>query len=297
MENQFILILKKSDEEKLRWFQNKKFNEKTKKILRENNSNYVLGLHKGATSEKTWSKIKKDDKIYVTIQNEIFRISGNVVKKSKNLNYGKIFYPNEIDKKQINYFLFFKKLENENIAYSELVKTYSEKTIFNEKGIYKIKKEFYNKKSKKERSKQNIAKKLPFEKTIGKAKKSRRFIDSYIRNKNVKPLKALYNDKCQIVECNFTLEYVNRKKEKAFYSEVHHYNPLKNEGDDDWNNMIVLCPNHHAEFDFRIKFIDEDMNKIIYHDGKETGETIKFHKEHRFDKKNIEVNLEKYNEI
>ena len=72
MENQFILILKKSDEEKLRWFQNKKFNEKTKKILRENNSNYVLGLHKGATSEKTWSKIKKDDKIYVTIQNEIF---------------------------------------------------------------------------------------------------------------------------------------------------------------------------------------------------------------------------------
>ena len=77
------------------------------------------------------------------------------------------------------------------------------------------------KKSKKERSKQNIAKKLPFEKTIGKAKKSRRFIDSYIRNKNVKPLKALYNDKCQIVECNFTLEYVNRKKEKAFYSHLH----------------------------------------------------------------------------
>ena len=55
------------------------------------------------------------------------------------------------------------------------------------------------------------------------------------------------------------------------YSEVHHYWPLEEGGDDDPGNMIVMCPNHHAEFDFRIKFINYDMITIINQDGKETG--------------------------
>ena len=56
--------------------------------------------------------------------------------------------------------------------------------------------------------------------------------------------------------------------------------------------MIVLCPNHHAEFDFKVKFIDHDGKTIIDRKGKETGETIKFHKNHKLNAKNIERLLE-----
>ena len=52
--------------------------------------------------------------------------------------------------------------------------------------------------------------------------------------------------------------------------------------------MIVLCPNHHAEFDFKVKLIDYDGKTIIDQQGKETGETIKFRKHHKLDIKNIE---------
>ena len=297
MENQFFVIIEDKNRKEFHDFTKHKFTDDSEKILKRYDCKYALGFHK-ALAKGIWNKIKKNDKIYITLKDEQFKLSGIISKKIKKEEFGGIFYPNAINKKQINYFLFFKKLEKENISYSELVRNYSEKTIYNEKGIHKVKKEFYLEKIKKKKSKQSVPKKLPFEKTIGKAKKNRRYIESYVRNKNVKPLKALYNDKCQITECNFTLEYVNEKDgRKVSYSEAHHYNPLKNEGNDDWNNMIILCPNHHAEFDFRIKFIDSDMITIINQDGKETDETIEFHKDHKFDKKNIENNLEKYNEV
>ena len=99
-------------------------------------------------------------------------------------------------------------------------------------------------------------------------------------------LKKLYNNKCQIQQCNFELNYEKEGKIKQF-SHVHHYNQLAKSLIDSLDNMIVLCPNHHAEFDFKVKLIDYDGMTIINEKGKQTGETLKFHKGHKLDIKNI----------
>ena len=57
MTNEFVLILKKSDEGKFRRFKNKDFNQLTENILIKNSSNYVLGLHDGAVKDKIWKRL------------------------------------------------------------------------------------------------------------------------------------------------------------------------------------------------------------------------------------------------
>ncbi|MFD2613172.1 HNH endonuclease [Paenibacillus gansuensis] len=61
----------------------------------------------------------------------------------------------------------------------------------------------------------------------------------------VNHLKQLYEDTCQV--CGERLELGNNQ----FMSEVHHIRPLGglHQGADVVENMIVLCPNHHAMFD------------------------------------------------
>ena len=110
MANQFLLIIKKQDEDKFRLFKNGKYNKATNEILKKNGNKYVWGIHKGIINNSIWSKIRKNDKIYLTVEKENFKISGIVSKKIKNLKFGESIYPAAIDKKQINYFLFFEKL-------------------------------------------------------------------------------------------------------------------------------------------------------------------------------------------
>ena len=138
MPNQFLLIIKKTDEGKFSWFKNRRYNKQTSEILKKNDSKYVWGLHKGTISDKIWNKIKKNDKIYLTIEEENFRISGNVSKKRKNTKYGEIIYPNAIDKKQINFFLFFEKLDICNISYHELINESITPKRFHQ-GIFEVK--------------------------------------------------------------------------------------------------------------------------------------------------------------
>lgn len=96
-----------------------------------------------------------------------------------------------------------------------------------------------------------------------------------------KKLKKIYQNKCQI--CNYSFpDYV-----KTGYSEVHHIWPMADDGDDDFDNMLVLCPNHHTEFDYKlIQFDSEKQNKITNLKGVEIG-TISFKKEHTIAQKNI----------
>ncbi|MFC7129247.1 HNH endonuclease [Haloferax chudinovii] len=61
----------------------------------------------------------------------------------------------------------------------------------------------------------------------------------------VNELKGLYDDKCQV--CGTTL----LRNDGTRYSEVHHIVPLgePHSGPDKRSNMLVLCPNHHTDFD------------------------------------------------
>ena len=74
----------------------------------------------------------------------------------------------------------------------------------------------------------------------------------------VKKLKKYYSDKCQV--CLNQIEI----KPKKYYSEVHHLRPLgKDNGEDNLKNMIVVCPNHHKEFDYCVIRISLDGKNII----------------------------------
>jgi predicted restriction endonuclease len=61
-------------------------------------------------------------------------------------------------------------------------------------------------------------------------------------------LKALYDYKCQV--CGLRIE----PSSGSYYIEVHHVKPLGGgqSGLDTHANRLVLCPNHHAMFDFGI---------------------------------------------
>jgi len=99
--------------------------------------------------------------------------------------------------------------------------------------------------------------------------------------KKVRDLKLHYLDKCQI--CKYCLILENGKR----HSEVHHLRPIGNElGNDDFDNMIVVCPNHHKAFDFSVLRLDMSGSKVIDLDEKEIVK-IKFKNNHKLSKENI----------
>ena len=103
-------------------------------------------------------------------------------------------------------------------------------------------------------------------------------------------LKKVYNNKCQI--CNYSFpDYV-----ESGYSEVHHVWPMADNGDDDFDNMLVLCPNHHTEFDYGVIQFSQNTQKIEDIKGKIIG-TVSFKKGHKLNKKNIEFHNERVRKI
>jgi TPR repeat protein len=75
----------------------------------------------------------------------------------------------------------------------------------------------------------------------------------------VQYLKGLYKDTCQV--CGGKIDIGFGKG----VSEVHHIRPLgRHNGPDNIENMIVLCPNHHAMFDRGAITIDL-INEIVQH--------------------------------
>lgn len=62
-------------------------------------------------------------------------------------------------------------------------------------------------------------------------------------NSNIAKIKILREFKCQI--CGKTII----KKDGSKYVEAAHIKPKSKGGKELWNNIILLCPNHHKEFD------------------------------------------------
>lgn len=70
----------------------------------------------------------------------------------------------------------------------------------------------------------------------------------------VTELKSLYDHTCQL--CGYRLQ----RGVDAGYAEVHHIKPLgsPHNGPDIPENMLVLCPNHHADFDNGMLTVDPE---------------------------------------
>lgn len=108
--------------------------------------------------------------------------------------------------------------------------------------------------------------------------KTKSEITRYIRDTDQsRRLKQEYSDKCQV--CGTRL----RKGDGESYSEVHHLVPLNKKGIDTRSNMLVLCPNDHARFDYRNMGVDLDCKIVVqWKDARLTrvGE-LRFIEDHR----------------
>lgn len=119
----------------------------------------------------------------------------------------------------------------------------------------------------------------PPEKTTG-------VMTRFARNaEKTRRIRNMYRDKWQV--CGITIDVPGGGR----YSEVHHLHPLKECGDDNYSNMLVLCPNHHVEFDYRAIGISEDGTTIIDRLGKEIGKLTTV-TGHSIDAKNIMYHVE-----
>jgi len=85
-------------------------------------------------------------------------------------------------------------------------------------------------------------------------------VSRIIRNTTIiKELKTKYKNKCQI--CGKQIKLPNG----SFYSEGHHLKKLGGtyKGPDIPSNIIIVCPNHHTEFDYGSIAIDPKTHLIV----------------------------------
>ena len=75
----------------------------------------------------------------------------------------------------------------------------------------------------------------------------------------VKALKSSCEFKCQFPGCNVQIS----KREGGFYIEVAHIKPISRGGRSVIGNLLVLCPNHHKEFDYGNLEIIEQTEALI----------------------------------
>lgn len=79
-------------------------------------------------------------------------------------------------------------------------------------------------------------------------------------NKTIAQLKFIRGFKCQI--CNTGI----LTKKKTLYVEAAHIKAKRHSGSETLDNILILCPNHHKEFDFGEKRIIEHTKEIFRFD-------------------------------
>ena len=281
MTNQFVILVDKRNSEKFRQFRNGQFNASIKEFLNKHDSNFIWGFHKSQISNQKWIEIKKNDDVFFTLSKDNFEIAGQVKKKIINKQLGQAILSDDLHSQEITHFVLFDKLYSIDLLFHNTMSKTKTSTIFS--GIYKLEKNIaINHISEIQQiTKPSIEQGVK----TGPAQKEIFEIMRFIRDSaKVTKLKELYQNKCQI--CDYTFEYADDK----FYSEVHHYNPLNANADDDFDNMIVVCPNHHAEFDYNLIVIDIDGKSILDKNGNKIA-TIRFHKDHQLNIKSIQSQL------
>jgi hypothetical protein len=110
----------------------------------------------------------------------------------------------------------------------------------------------------------------------------------YIRDtKLARTLKASYENKCQI--CGAQISTAGQGP----YSEAHHIQPLNQDGPDVRENLVVLCPNHHAEFDYGGLAVEPGTHKVIHSDKSNYFHNKAIHVNHHLDDVYLTFHLER----
>lgn len=75
----------------------------------------------------------------------------------------------------------------------------------------------------------------------------------------IKALKELCGYRCQFPGCGTRIQ----KRDGGFYIEVAHVQPVSRGGQSVIGNLLVLCPNHHKEFDYgNLKIFEQTVDRI-----------------------------------
>lgn len=69
-----------------------------------------------------------------------------------------------------------------------------------------------------------------------------------------KEIISLYNGKCAICGWRATDKIITTPKgiQYAYGNEIHHITPVREGGESNYSNLILLCPNHHKQADLGI---------------------------------------------
>lgn len=96
----------------------------------------------------------------------------------------------------------------------------------------------------------------------------------------VRALKRRYGFACQV--CGER----RRRRPDEGYAEGHHVRPLgrPHEGSDAEGNLLVLCPNHHADFDYGTIAVDPESYAVAHaYDDAVDGTTLSVRADHALD--------------
>lgn len=101
-------------------------------------------------------------------------------------------------------------------------------------------------------------------------------ISRVIRNTSlVKELKQKYDYECQVCE------KARKRSPQEKYAEGHHLHPLGESGPDRERNILILCPNHHADFDYGMIEVDPQTLEVTHaYDDDLTGTQLTVHPDH-----------------
>jgi hypothetical protein len=270
-------------------FKNKFVNENKKK-----NTDHMWSFPNSEKNLKIWQKINKNDWVLFYF-NSRYTYAGKITKKQKSSKIAKKIFGDELKNKNLIVYCNeiyqikkgFQKTNSDMGFQSAIPEMHKIKLLqAKETAVNKIIEKFGN-----------IETYLEIKISKLKSKEIEKIIPSSIKKEpqkiktttlrrvrdtvKSKKLKKIYQNKCQI--CNYSFpQYV-----KSGYSEVHHVWPMADDGDDDFDNMLVLCPNHHTEFDYRIIQFNSSKNNIIEDLKGEKLGTISFKKGHSLDDKNV----------
>jgi hypothetical protein len=115
-------------------------------------------------------------------------------------------------------------------------------------------------------------------------------VSRIVRDTNLaKQVKNIHKNQCQI--CGTVIGPSDNE-----YSEVHHIMPLgiPHNGPDVISNMIVLCPNHHAEFDYGFIAIEPSSLQIIHIDSRNqyNGALLRRKSDHKISKEYLKYHYD-----
>jgi hypothetical protein len=120
-------------------------------------------------------------------------------------------------------------------------------------------------------------------------------ISRIIRNSSmIRDLKERYDFRCQVCD------EVRQRGSSKLYAEGHHLHPLGDDtpGPDTESNVLVLCPNHHADFDYGRIQIDPDSLEIshAYEEGTD-GRMLTVCNDHEVYRDHIEYHNQNISDI